>query len=367
MTQESETYYMNCVNHFDDERKLFQSNIEYVTPNASELHLLDWDSRQRREDIEMAKVELDAVVKEVDLHTRKFNSARERLEDGKTSRTSRQKQIQLLSELQQPVEHDVTFVYKDRYPESRSSSAGSGSKFADPAEVKKMISRRYRTGEIVKLENQLSELNQVIAKNTGALMLKTVELRSGSAKADLTQDDNIKGEYEKARNLIGELHKSDMNVFSTVSEILKLRLKIMIAQRREVEETERLHKDKEYFEKKELEARHSLIEDTNTAKKRLDKELDDTTKEFKKQLQELDKQGDELKRSNTRKAMKKSKKAGEVQVLKERYKIVRGRYEKLRRRHALEMEGFNNEANILRTKIKSLQKSANQAKTTDFV
>lgn len=364
---ESDSYYMTCVNHFDDERKLFQKNIEFVTPNASELHLLDWDSRQRREDIEMAKVELDAVDQEVSLHSRRFTLARERLDDGKTNRTSRQKQIQLLSELQQPVEHDVTYCYNDRHPDSRSTSANVSSKFADPAEVKKMISRRYRTGEIVKLENQLTELNATIAKNTGALMLKVVELRSGSAKSDATNNDEVKGEYAMANQLITELHKTDLNCFSTVSEILKLRLKIMVAQRREVEETDRLHRDKEYFEEKEQEARRSLIVDTSTAKKRLDKELGETTKEFKRQLLDLDKQREELRKVGVKNEKTKTAKKDETVVLKERYTIVRKRYETLRRRHALEMEGFNNEASILRRKIKSLQKSAKQAKAIGVV
>lgn len=362
---EGDAYYLKCVNNFDDERKLFQKNIEFVTPSQSELHLLDWDSRQRREDIEMAKVELDAVMSDVEKHARRFNFARERLEDGKESRTSRQQQIQLLSELQQPVEHDITYMYGDRFPESKSSSASIGSKYADPNEVKKMISRRYRTGEIVKLENQLTGLNNTIAKNTGALMLKVVELRSGSAKTDQAHHDELREDYEKARTLIDELFKLDMNCFGTVSEILKLRLKIMIAQRREVEENDRLHHDKQYFADKEREARESLLSDTTTAKKRLDRDLNDTTKEFKKQLLELDKQAEAIRKATLRKKTNaQKKKANETTVLGERFKITKGRYEKLRRRHALEMEGFNNEARILRTKIKNLQKAANQTKSS---
>ena len=170
-----------------------------------------------------------------------------------------------------------------------------------------------------------------------------------------------------ANQLIAELHKSDLNCFSTVSEILKLRLKIMVAQRREVEETDRLHRDKEYFEEKEQEARRSLIVDTSTAKKRLDKELGETTKEFKRQLLDLDKQREELRKVGVKNEKTKTAKKDETVVLKERYAIVRKRYETLRRRHALEMEGFNNEASILRRKIKSLQKSAKQAKAIGVV
>jgi coiled-coil domain-containing protein 77 len=350
-----DTFYLNTINHFDDERRLFQQYIDSVTPNASELHQLDWDSRQRREDIESAKVEQEMVENELAKTDIKWKEAKVLLDDHKLERTSRQKQIDLLSQLSQPVEHDITYVYGDAFPHSTVSSASSSSKFADPAEVKKMVSRRYRTGEIVKLENQLTELNSVIAKNTGALMLRVSELRAATKRIDAGQHEAVKDDYDAAKSVIKDLENIDMNSFSTVKEILKLRLKIMSAQRIEVEENDRLHKDKEYFEQKELEARNQLINDTGVMKKRLDKELAETTKEYKRQLNDLDTQAEELKKVN-KVEHKKNEKNNDIENLKIRHNIVKSRYNKLRRRHALEMEGYNNEVKILKKKIKNLYK-----------
>ena len=350
----SDQFFLNAVQHFDAERHLFQKNIELISPNESEIHLLDWDSRQRREDMEVSKIELEKAKINIELNEAKIKRAKEILEEGQLAKTSRKTQIELLSELSQPVEHDITYCFNDSYPASRETSAASKSKFNNPEEVKKMVSRRYRTGEIVKLESQLTDMNQQIAKNCGALLLRIAELKSEISKKEENNFEDVKQDYAQAAEMIEELEKVDFQCFRTVRETLQLRLRLMISQREEIEENENLAKDKNYFDKKEAEARRQLVEDTTTGKKRLDKELANTTKEYQRQLDELDHQAEQLKRAQ--KSVQDKMESGAVEHLHQRYDIVKGRYIKLKKRHALEMEGFNAEADILKNKIKKLQK-----------
>ena len=351
---DSDTFYLNAMQHFDEERHLFQKNIDLVSPSQSEIHLLDWDSRQRREDMEVAKVELHNAERNISLHESKIKQLKDSLWDNQSAKSSRKKQIELLSELSQPVQHDITYVFNDSYPLSKDSSAVTKGKYSNPDEVKKLITRRYRTGEIVKLETKLADLNKEVGKNTGALMLRIAELKSNLSKCESATYDNVKEDYKNAAKMIDELEKLDYQCYRTVRETLQLRLRIMIAQREEIEENESLLKDRTYFEKKEAEARQQLITDTNTAKKRLDNELKATTAEYQRQLEELDKSAEVLKKS--RKNVQDTMDNGIVDKLRNRYKTVKGRYIKLKKRHALEMEGFQNEAKMLRDKIKSLQK-----------
>ena len=57
--------------------------------------------------------------------------------------------------------------------------------------------------------------------------------------------------------------------FFSVSELLYLRLKIMIAQRMEVEELEGLTREKDYFAVKEAELRDQLVAEMHQMKSRL--------------------------------------------------------------------------------------------------
>ena len=232
-----DAFFLTCVGHFDEERLLFQKYISSVTPDHAELHMLDWDSRQRREDIEVAKLELAKAQKDVTRNSDLITRAKQAMEESQQARAARKKQIELLSELSQPVEHDVTYVGKDRHPHSTSTTANTN-KFQDPEEIKKMVSRKYRTGEIVKLEQQLSEINSTIAKSTGALMLRIIELKATATKLERNNEGLIKRDYEEADALVAELEKLDSQSFSSVNEILTLRLNIMRSQREEVEETE---------------------------------------------------------------------------------------------------------------------------------
>ena len=105
-----------------------------------------------------------------------------------------------------------------------------------------------------------------------------------------------------------------------------------------------------------------LITDSKLTKKRLKEELDEATVEFHKQSNSLNERIDKRRalesewKVKLRNYMKKQEERGGVDALQERLALVKSRYVKLRQRHILEMEGYENEINNLKDKLRKLEK-----------
>jgi len=141
----------------------------------------------------------------------------------------------------------------------------------------------------------------------------------------------------------------------------------MIAQRMEIEEIEQLHTDKEFFVSREFQMREQLMTDMSLMKRRLKSEANDSNKDFHSQHVHLDELLVKLKlREEKLRTMDKSE-DGTQKKIEEMVQAAKERYDRLRRRTALEMEGYNNEENILRTKLKNLEKLISQSNRRRFI
>lgn len=130
----------------------------------------------------------------------------------------------------------------------------------------------------------------------------------------------------------------------------------MVAQREEVDELERLSRGKKFFEEKTENARVQLMNDIKKMKNLLKLELAQASKDFNKQTQSLQKKCElmAIKEEKIQAAYNKTLGAG--MKLREENELAIARYEKLRRRNALEMEGYHNEATKLRARLTNAQK-----------
>ena len=105
---------------------------------------------------------------------------------------------------------------------------------------------------------------------------------------DSIVSQSLEKSKEEASVLIDEVDKLDYQGYLAVAELLDLRLKIMKAQREEIEELAQLRADKEYFSHREKSMREQLISDMALMKKRLRAEATNSTKDFHDQLLSLD-------------------------------------------------------------------------------
>ena len=135
-----------------------------------------------------------------------------------------------------------------------------------------------KTGEMTSME-KIIETSKIKCSNY---------LREISALINDTEDErlvyktnkfnNLDGHVKETHKLLDEAHNFEMQCFMAVAEMLRLRHGILVAQRQEVEELERLDNDRHFFALKEQKTKRELQSDMVLMKKRLQDELAETTK-----------------------------------------------------------------------------------------
>lgn len=262
------SFFTERVNHFDEERKLIARYKSLVTPVKSEMHQLSWDTSQQHEAGEQAAREVQKVIDETDLAHKELEFKREELADMREAQIARKSQLVRLSQLAQPIESDVTYLFneKDRHSGKRNviESAPSENQVA-PANALKQT----KTGDLIQLENKVQEITKLVVAKFSDFDVEFVNANVVSHRCEQEVMDKVKRAISEARVLIDEMNSINQQAFFSVHELLHLRLKIMVAQRMEVEELESLTKEKQYFLLKERELRDQLVAEMAQMKSRL--------------------------------------------------------------------------------------------------
>ena len=392
-------FYKTRIENFHVERDLFSKYVSMIQPNKGELHVLDWEYRAGIDNASSAIKEREQISLDLQRLTRDIISKKQELVALKSAQESRIVQIQRLSELSQPVQRDTTYVVKDRYAgraamnmysgvtitnghidiDSLSDTdvsdaehgTGSGKKHAKQAGGKKHGAshetsgrnaiKSLRTGEVMMLETRLEEETRKLSSSIEELELSLKEVSVGSKALDKVVTKSLDICRDEAANLIKQVDRLDHQGFLSVSELLALRLRIMVAQREEIEELAQLRSDKEFFKSREMQMREQLISDMNLMKRRLKTDAANSTKDFHAQAlglneilvvlrKKLNKLETEIEIANKCGGLDDAAKK-----LQEKVNFSKERYQRLETRTRLEMEGYNNEAAQLRKKFSLLE------------
>ena len=344
-----EEFYQERIKHFDEERQLFHEYLDLVHISKKEKHMLDWNNRQMHADLKHAQEDLDRSKKNLDRLNDDLEHRTKELQEVKDSQVNRKKQIQLLSELSCPVEHDFTFVFEDRF------KLAAQPKPSKPREA--VEGRKFRNGEVIRLEQKLAETGKAVEHQ-----IHTILENSTISEDELKQGydeliDEVARARENTESLINSVNKCDEQSFASVAELLRLRLKITVAQREEAEEIVNLQKDRDRFAKREHEVRETIIDESHGIKRRLKAELNQTNREFQKQLKEIDERIIEAKLIEEKVEKDHSDMASHSgNALESHLLLSRKRYKELKKRHALEMEGYGQEAKFLRQRMRAIEK-----------
>ena len=275
----SEEFYKVRIENFPIEREIFNNYVELITPNRGELHVLDWEYRsglenaqfvveeREKEEADMRRVEKEIVQRRADLKLMK------------SKQDQRIRQIHRLSELSQPVERDSTYIFEDRYHNKSNLNLYSGVIFTngplgfageggegedktnkneslrvdvmDGKNKSNNVIKSLRTGEIIQLEGKLEDETRKLNTSISELDLALKEVDLGTRTLDAVVMQSLDSSRTEAADLIKEVDKLDYQCYLSVSELLQLRLKIMRAQREELEELSQLKSDKDYFAARE--------------------------------------------------------------------------------------------------------------------
>ena len=367
-------FYKARMSAFAVERDIFKQYIQVISPNKGELHLLDWEYRAGLENAAAAMNAKESEASNLERAVKEITHKKHELKSLRMKQENRIAQIQRLSELSHPVERDTTYLVPDRFSQTEEMNLYSGVLVANSQAVNKYnndtqskpgksanLIKTLRTTEIMQLESRLEEATRKLKSSKSELDMALKEVNLGSGSLDVIATQALEKSKEEASDLITEVDKLDYQGYLAVAELLHLRLKIMKAQREEIEELAQLRSDKEYFHHREKNMREQLISDMSLMKKRLRAEAANSTKDFHDQYINLEALQLKLKKRCATLEEEASKNEGSSDHLKELAEHAKQRYLKLRTRHSLEMEGFHNEAKMLKAQLKKLEDTARKA------
>lgn len=252
-----EEFYAERVALFDKERRIFREYAALITPDRKDSHNLEWENRKLDNTAAEIKAEVDRHTKEARLLEAQIHATMDELSSLKTAKDARNVQIQRLSKLSNPVQRDVTYLVEERFNlrNGRSTEAGNGDIVLGtvPVGYKPM-----KTGEVLKLEQRLQAET---LKTTGYLEDVRIAIREAEEerhryrkiKAASTAED-----LAEARKLYQAVDEIEGQSFLAISELLRLRVSILIAQREEMEQLELLQRDKAFFIEKEEKTRNQV-------------------------------------------------------------------------------------------------------------
>lgn len=298
------------------------------------------------------------------------------LEDLNDNTDVKIQQIQKLSELMYPMEKDMTFIIRDTdrlsSPRSPSLSSPTPSKSSTSKFHKSMTkgennlhaiqsmnqAKLVKDGETYELERKVEEAARKVSALCDNLIVSLViadDYSRSIVKETKNDIDRVKNEAAKALNRIEKLENES---FMSASEYLRLRLQILILQREEAEESHRLYESRKYFERKEKEVKLQLQKEINNIKQNIQSELFQIKNSFQRQYDTIDEKMKILKKKD--KKLDKLSNGEIVAKLRKGIEEKKEMYERLRRRNALELEGYQNEINLLRQRFKHVQVKEHQ-------
>ena len=247
-----EEFYAERIVYFERERKIFRDYANLVTPDRNESHNLEWENKKLENSAADTKSEVDRYVKEAKLLETQINVTLDEINGFKAAKDARNEQIMRLSKLSNPVQRDITYIVEERFSlrtDSRRDNV-SGNAYTGYKPTK--------TGEVLKLEQRLMDETSKTSSYLQDVMLsirEAEEERHRYRKMRVSANVDALAEAKKLYLTVDEIEAQS---FLAVSELLRLRVSIMIAQREEVEQLELLHRDKAFFIEKEEKTRQQV-------------------------------------------------------------------------------------------------------------
>lgn len=247
------------------------------------------------------------------------------------------------------IERDTTYYFRDSQHRLEPSASKSTSR---PTKASPLL-KRVQTGRETRLEKELTLETRVVNDLKKAIhrCLDAVEARAQSHTEAF--DADTAQLRAAARGLVDEAMRVDLQSYHTVTELLSLRLKIMRIQREELEDSERLEREIEYYSARETAVHMQLNNEVTEMNRRCERDMADSMREYQAQLQAL---SAEEARLEQRAGAAAEEQGGASEDLAQELAAAKTRYEKLRRRNQLEMEGFSAESTALRQRLLSIER-----------
>ena len=252
----AQDFFIERVKNFEEERRIFSEYLSLIVANKRDRHDLEWRNRKLKDQESAAKIMCSKLDTELASVQQDIMKIRSDIHSMKNAKENRIQQIARLSTLCQPVQHDTTYLIDEKF-NTKPKQLRNKNEY-DPLRNNNPY-KLPRSQEAVKLEGLLSIETARTSSYLQDLQDTVLNAEGDRHRFLVGTMNDISEHYQEARVLLEEEDKYGIQCFLAVSELLRLRLRIMVAQREEVEELSRLQADRQYFATKEEKNREQVI------------------------------------------------------------------------------------------------------------
>jgi hypothetical protein len=389
-------FYSQRVNNFEKERSIFNYYFTLIQPKKNDTYSLEWENRKLLEETRLSELEYSQIDEKIAKVRQEVDAIKQQIFTEDNNKSFRRQQISRLEELSRPVEHDVTYIIPDRFaeyyshiPTQNSNQEGehdkkfrnrsmTGKLKKSPASGQKQSSsppktsfaessspsttlrippyKAMKTGEVIQLEGRLHDETIRLSsylQDVQILIRTAVENRYLKTVHYLEAQRST---IDYAKELWEEHESLDFQCFYSVAELLKLRFRILLAQREEIETLERLQMERDEYQYKEESLKQEILQEMSMLKRQMQEEMQTMINDFQQQLIHL--QNDKQRSYQEKKFYLQSvhETSHQEQKLKEYLQLLQGQYHKLKSRYNLDRAGYHTEILLLQKKLDILEK-----------
>ncbi|XP_033745022.1 coiled-coil domain-containing protein 77-like [Pecten maximus] len=378
-------YYRKKIAEYDEEHDLMVSKLEEYKITYEEQHKLQWELRQREEEI----VELQKALSDMQIylfqereHVLRLYSENDRL---KIRELEDKKKIQQLLSLSGTTESEITYFLKEppakaiveQKTKNRPQSAAESRQNRGLKKKQLPLSER-RQSMSPNPEEKYKHDNEVLALQVEALQAQLQEqtkLAKEQTEA-LAEDRKVKEEEmatrqqrdeAKIHTLTEKLHKTQDLLYESTKDFLELRYQGRSHERQWMAEKDRLLREMDGFKQQLNISKESILNVTEGGTyegrahhaeevKALEYQLQQSQKLAEMYREQVIQLEDELSRIREEGDVTREVFKGRSDKMTKRLALMNQRYQDLERRRNLEVEGFKNDIKNLRSRLKDVER-----------
>ncbi|OWF55724.1 coiled-coil domain-containing protein 77-like [Mizuhopecten yessoensis] len=378
-------YYRKKIAEYDEEHDFMVSKLEEYKITYEEQHKLQWELRQREEEI----VELQKALSDMQIylfqereHVLRLYAENDRL---KIRELEDKKKIQQLLSLSGTIESEITYFLKEppakaiveQKTKNRPQSAAEIRQNRGLKKKQLPLSER-RQSMSPNPEEKYKHDNEVLALQVEALQAQLQE-QTKIAKEQteaLTEDRKVKEEEmttrqqrdeAKIHTLTEKLHKTQDLLYESTKDFLELRYQGRANERQWMAEKDCLLREMDGFKQQLNISKESVLNVTDGGTYEGRAHYIEETKALEYQLQQSQKLAemyreqviqleDELSRIREEGDVTREVFKGRSDKMTKRLTMMNQRYQDLERRRNLEVEGFKNDIKNLRSRLKDVER-----------
>jgi len=378
-------YYRKKIAEYDDEHEQLVSKLEEYRVAYEEQHSMQWELRQREEEI----VELQKALSDMQIylfqereHVLRLYAENDRL---KIRELEDKKKIQQLLALGGTLDNEVTYFMKEppakaivqqrQRPKTQHANTNNNAVPINSNGKKKTSSSADRSSLVQLPEEKYAHDNEALSLQVESLQAQLSEQTKLSKERTeaLLEDRRVKEEEletrrqrdeEKIRTLTEKLHKTQDLLYDSTKDFLELRFEGRTMERAWMAEKDRLLREMDVAKQQANVGLRESVMNLSLSQPRVDPEEVRTLEfqvtqsqkladNYREQVIQLE---DELSRIREEGDVTREVFQDRSEKMTKRLKLMNDRYTDLERRRNLEVEGFKNDIKNLRGRLKDVEK-----------